>query len=94
MRRSFRIEAVGLLSLWFCFGSGVLAHFVVEWESGKEGCTMHVSPDQLWPYTKVLYFSAFGFVHKITTFEKTAGFQVNELNLLLPRLIVRDIYIY
>ncbi|MBA0854111.1 hypothetical protein Goshw_018452, partial [Gossypium schwendimanii] len=25
-------------------------------------------------------FSAFGFVHKITTFEKTAGFQVNELN--------------
>ncbi|KAE8721621.1 Mediator of RNA polymerase II transcription subunit 14 [Hibiscus syriacus] len=52
MRRSFRIEAVGLLSLWFCFGSGVLARFVVEWESGKEGCTMHVSPDQLWPHTK------------------------------------------
>ncbi|KAB2009087.1 hypothetical protein ES319_D10G143300v1 [Gossypium barbadense] len=38
-------------------------------------------------------FSAFGFVHKITTFEETAEFQVNELNLLLPRLIVRDIYI-
>ncbi|KAB2037214.1 hypothetical protein ERO13_D03G054650v2, partial [Gossypium hirsutum] len=72
------------------FGLGVLARFVVEWESGKEGCTMHVSPDQLWPHTK--YFSAFGFVHKITTFEKTAGFQVNKLN-LLPRLIVRDIYI-
>ncbi|GMI94529.1 ARABIDOPSIS MEDIATOR COMPONENTS 14, MEDIATOR COMPONENTS 14, STRUWWELPETER [Hibiscus trionum] len=54
MRRSFRIEAVGLLSLWFCFGSGVLARFVVEWESGKEGCTMHVSPDQLWPHTKFL----------------------------------------
>ncbi|KAE8667500.1 Mediator of RNA polymerase II transcription subunit 14 [Hibiscus syriacus] len=52
MRRSFRIEAVGLLSLWFCFGSGVLARFVVEWESGKEGCTMHVSPNQLWPHTK------------------------------------------
>ncbi|TYG37414.1 hypothetical protein ES288_D13G139700v1 [Gossypium darwinii] len=34
---------------------------------------MHVSPDQLWPHTKV--FSAFGFVHKIITFEKTAGFQ-------------------
>ncbi|XWS58349.1 hypothetical protein CRYUN_Cryun08bG0026500 [Craigia yunnanensis] len=56
MRRSFRIEAVGLLSLWFCFGSGVLARFVVEWESGKEGCgcTMHVSPEQLWPHTKFL----------------------------------------
>ncbi|KAG4150761.1 hypothetical protein ERO13_D04G023525v2, partial [Gossypium hirsutum] len=73
------------------FGSGVLARFVVEWESGKEGCTMHVSPDQLWPHTKGIL--AFGFVHKITTFEKTAEFQVNELNLLLPKLIVRDIYI-
>ncbi|TYH87808.1 hypothetical protein ES332_D01G145100v1 [Gossypium tomentosum] len=79
-----------------CFGSGVLARFVVEWESGKEGCTMHVSTDQLWPHTKDLImhvFLAFGFVHKITTFVKTAEFQVNELNLLLPRLIVRDIYI-
>uniref|UniRef100_A0A803KPQ0 Mediator of RNA polymerase II transcription subunit 14 n=1 Tax=Chenopodium quinoa TaxID=63459 RepID=A0A803KPQ0_CHEQI len=54
MRRAFRIEAVGLLSLWFSFGSGVLARFVVEWESGREGCTMHVSPDQLWPHTKFL----------------------------------------
>ena len=53
MRRAFRIEAVGLMSLWFSFGSSVLARFVVEWESGKEGCTMHVSPDQLWPHTKV-----------------------------------------
>lgn len=53
MRRAFRIEAVGLTSLWFSFGSGVLARFVVEWESGKEGCRMHVSPDQLWPHTKV-----------------------------------------
>lgn len=53
MRRAFRIEAVGLMSLWFSFGSGVLARFVVEWESSKEGCTMHVSPDQLWPHTKV-----------------------------------------
>ncbi|XP_057960378.1 mediator of RNA polymerase II transcription subunit 14 [Malania oleifera] len=53
-RRAFRIEAVGLMSLWFSFGSGVLARFVVEWESGKEGCTMHVSPDQLWPHTKFL----------------------------------------
>ncbi|GMP60862.1 hypothetical protein CsSME_00023554 [Camellia sinensis var. sinensis] len=56
MRRAFRIEAVGLMSLWFSFGSGVLARFVVEWESGKEGCTMHVSPDQLWPHTKVCLF--------------------------------------
>lgn len=51
--RAFKIEAVGLTSLWFSFGSGVLARFVVEWESGKDGCTMHVSPDQLWPHTKV-----------------------------------------
>lgn len=55
MRRVFRIEAVGLMSLWFSFGSGVLACFVVEWESGKDGCTMHVSPDQLWPHTKVRF---------------------------------------
>ncbi|XP_042986933.1 mediator of RNA polymerase II transcription subunit 14-like [Carya illinoinensis] len=54
MRRAFRIEAVGLMSLWFSFGSGVLARFVVEWESSKEGCTMHVSLDQLWPHTKLL----------------------------------------
>ncbi|KAJ6762932.1 MEDIATOR COMPLEX SUBUNIT [Salix purpurea] len=54
MRRAFRIEAVGLMSLWFSFGSGVLARFVVEWESGKEGCTLHVLPDQLWPHTKFL----------------------------------------
>ncbi|XP_010546592.1 PREDICTED: mediator of RNA polymerase II transcription subunit 14-like [Tarenaya hassleriana] len=54
MRRAFKIEAVGLTSLWFSFGSGLLARFVVEWESGKDGCTMHVSPDQLWPHTKFL----------------------------------------
>ncbi|XP_011038571.1 PREDICTED: mediator of RNA polymerase II transcription subunit 14-like isoform X1 [Populus euphratica] len=54
MRRAFRIEAVGLTSLWFSFGSGILARFVVEWESGKEGCTLHVLPDQLWPHTKFL----------------------------------------
>lgn len=56
MKRTFRIEAVGLMSLWFSFGSGVLARFVVEWEPSKEGCTMHVSPDQLWPHTKVCRF--------------------------------------
>ncbi|WCJ43890.1 Mediator of RNA polymerase II transcription subunit 14 [Euphorbia peplus] len=54
MRRTFKIEAVGLMSLWFSFGTSVLARFVVEWESGNEGCTMHVSPDQLWPHTKFL----------------------------------------
>ncbi|RAL49014.1 hypothetical protein DM860_001334 [Cuscuta australis] len=54
LRRSFIIEAVGLMSLWFSYGQGVVARFVVEWESGKEGCTMHVSPDQLWPHTKFL----------------------------------------
>ncbi|KAK4772002.1 hypothetical protein SAY86_013777 [Trapa natans] len=54
MRKVFRIEAVGLMSLWFSFSPVVLARFVVEWESGKEGCTMHVSPDQLWPHTKFL----------------------------------------
>ncbi|KAJ9180101.1 hypothetical protein P3X46_008386 [Hevea brasiliensis] len=54
VRRAFKIEAVGLMSLWFTFGSGVLARFVVEWQSGKEGCTIHVSPDQLWSQTKFL----------------------------------------
>ncbi|XP_071722641.1 mediator of RNA polymerase II transcription subunit 14-like [Rutidosis leptorrhynchoides] len=54
MRKAFKIEAVGLMSLWFSFGSGPLARFVVEWESEKEGCTMHVCPDQLWPHTKFL----------------------------------------
>lgn len=59
LKKSFRIEAVGLMSLWFSYnvcgvgGTTVVARFVVEWESGKEGCTMHVSPDQLWPHTKV-----------------------------------------
>lgn len=66
MRRAFRIEAVGLMSLWFSFGSGVVARFVVEWESDKEGCTMHVSPDQLWPHTKVIsFFSQFSFLIEI-----------------------------
>ncbi|XP_057826990.2 mediator of RNA polymerase II transcription subunit 14 [Cryptomeria japonica] len=57
MRRTFKIEAVGLMSLWFSYVGpmpGIIARFVVEWESGKEGCTMHVSPDQLWPHTKFL----------------------------------------
>ncbi|ERN01440.1 mediator of RNA polymerase II transcription subunit 14 isoform X2 [Amborella trichopoda] len=57
MRKTFRIEAVGLMSLWFSYlGSmpGIMARFVVEWEAGKEGCTMHISPDQLWPHSKFL----------------------------------------
>ncbi|KAJ3669627.1 hypothetical protein LUZ60_011577 [Juncus effusus] len=54
VRKAFKIEAVGLMSLWFSFGSLPSVHFVVEWEAGKEGCTMHVSPDQLWPHTKFL----------------------------------------
>ncbi|CAH9111716.1 unnamed protein product [Cuscuta epithymum] len=54
LRRAFKIEAVGLMSLWFSYGQGVVARFVVEWQSGKGGCTMHVSPDQLWPHTKFL----------------------------------------
>jgi len=33
-------------------------------------------------------FSAFGFVHKITTFEKTAGFQVCMLKLITQLIIV------
>ncbi|RDX85457.1 Mediator of RNA polymerase II transcription subunit 14, partial [Mucuna pruriens] len=65
MRRAFKIEAVGLMSLWFSFGSSVLARFVVEWESGKEGCTMHVSPDQLWPHTKMNLIFCPGSVAKI-----------------------------
>jgi hypothetical protein len=51
--KMFKIEAVGLTSFWFSFGSSSLAHFAVEWESEKEGCRMHVSPYQLWPHTKV-----------------------------------------
>ncbi|KAL2609720.1 hypothetical protein R1flu_028293 [Riccia fluitans] len=57
MRRAFRVEAVGLTSIWFTYiGSlpGVMARFVVEWEAGKRGCTVHVSPEQLWPHTKYL----------------------------------------
>lgn len=56
MRKTFRIEAVGLMSLWFSYGTMPMVHFVVEWESAKGGCTMHVSPDQLWPHTKVCQF--------------------------------------
>ncbi|PPD78318.1 hypothetical protein GOBAR_DD24745 [Gossypium barbadense] len=51
LRLLLQIEAVGLflVLLWIrCLSK----HHVVEWESGKEGCTIHVSPDQLWPHTK------------------------------------------
>ncbi|KAM0867437.1 hypothetical protein ACQ4PT_042027 [Festuca glaucescens] len=52
--KPFRIEAVGLMSFWFSYGHMPMVHFVVEWETAKKGCTMHVSPDQLWPHTKFL----------------------------------------
>lgn len=54
MGKPFRIEAVGLMSFWFSYGHMPMVHFVVEWETAKRGCTMHVSPDQLWPHTKFL----------------------------------------
>ncbi|TVU06604.1 hypothetical protein EJB05_49828 [Eragrostis curvula] len=55
MRKTFRIEAVGVMSLWFSYGAVPMVHFVVEWGAGNGGdCTMHVSPDQLWPHTKFL----------------------------------------
>lgn len=54
IRKIFRIEAVGLMSLWFSYVAAPMVHFVVEWESGNDGCTIHVSPDQLWPHTKFL----------------------------------------
>ena len=57
MRRSFRVEAVGLTTVSFTYvGSsllpGIVARFVVEWGSSRRGCTVH-SPEQLWPHTKV-----------------------------------------
>ncbi|CAO2168749.1 unnamed protein product [Urochloa humidicola] len=54
IRKIFRIEAVGLMSLWFSYVAAPMVHFVVEWEAGNDGCTIHVSPDQLWPHTKIL----------------------------------------
>ncbi|KAI5062182.1 hypothetical protein GOP47_0022721 [Adiantum capillus-veneris] len=54
MRRAFRVEAIGLTSVWFSYVGSFIARFVVEWEKGKIGCTLHVSPDQLWPHTKYL----------------------------------------
>ncbi|CAM0905786.1 unnamed protein product [Alopecurus aequalis] len=56
MTKTFRIDAVGLMNLWFSYGSNAMpmVHFVVEWEAGKAGCTMRVSPDHLWPHTKFL----------------------------------------
>lgn len=53
IRKTFRIEAVGLMSLWFSYIAIPMVHFVVEWEASYDGCTIHVSPDQLWPHTKV-----------------------------------------
>ncbi|CAM8935678.1 unnamed protein product [Rhodiola kirilowii] len=54
LRKSFKIDKVGLTSLWFTYVYGGVTRFVVEWQAGKEGCTMHVSPEHLWPHTKFL----------------------------------------
>ncbi|KAF7000978.1 hypothetical protein CFC21_016740 [Triticum aestivum] len=56
MAKNFRINAVGLMNLWFSYGANAMpmVHFVVEWEAGKVGCTMRISPDHLWPHTKFL----------------------------------------
>ncbi|KAJ1268296.1 hypothetical protein BS78_07G124200 [Paspalum vaginatum] len=54
LRKTFRIEAVGLMSLWFSYLVVPTVHFVVEWEAGNGGCIIHVSPNQLWPHTKFL----------------------------------------
>ncbi|KAM0879972.1 hypothetical protein ACQ4PT_033855 [Festuca glaucescens] len=56
MTKTFRIDAVGLMNLWFSYGANAMpvVHFVVEWEAGKVGCTVRVSPDHLWPHTKFL----------------------------------------
>ncbi|CAD6340753.1 unnamed protein product [Miscanthus lutarioriparius] len=54
MRKTFRIEAIGLMSLWFSYVAVPMVHFVVEWKAGDGGCFIHVSPDQLWPHTKFL----------------------------------------
>ncbi|KAM0833365.1 hypothetical protein ACQ4PT_064312 [Festuca glaucescens] len=56
MTKTFRIDAVGLMNLWFSYGANAMrvVHFVVEWEAGRVGCTIRVSPDHLWPHTKFL----------------------------------------
>lgn len=62
IRKNFRIEAVGLMSLWFNYGAVPIVHFVVEWEAGNGGCTIRVSPDQLWPHTKVFLLNIICFM--------------------------------
>ncbi|CAD6265682.1 unnamed protein product [Miscanthus lutarioriparius] len=57
MRKTFRIEAIGLMSLWFSYVAVPMVHFVVEWKAGDGGCFIHVSPDQLWPHTKTNFQS-------------------------------------
>lgn len=56
MTKFFRIEAIGLMSLGFSYVAVPMVHFVVEWKAGDGGCTIHVSPDQLWPHTKVCLY--------------------------------------
>ncbi|KAF7008461.1 hypothetical protein CFC21_023203 [Triticum aestivum] len=64
MAKNFRINAVGLMNLWFSYGANAMpmVHFVVEWEAGKVGCTMRISPDHLWPHTKL---ASIWFMNKI-----------------------------
>jgi hypothetical protein len=42
------------------------------------------------PFSRIVFqvFSAFGFVHKIATFEKAAGFQVSSYFIFLKYLII------
>ncbi|KAL6593314.1 hypothetical protein ACP70R_049067 [Stipagrostis hirtigluma subsp. patula] len=47
MRKTFRIEAVGLMSLWFSYGAVPMVHFVVEWKAGTGGCGACVSRSAL-----------------------------------------------
>ncbi|PWZ55201.1 putative copper-transporting ATPase HMA5 [Zea mays] len=44
------------------------------WALGYNVLGMSIAADVLFPFTGVV-FSAFGYVHKIATFEKAAGFQ-------------------
>uniref|UniRef100_A0A7N0T523 Mediator of RNA polymerase II transcription subunit 14 n=1 Tax=Kalanchoe fedtschenkoi TaxID=63787 RepID=A0A7N0T523_KALFE len=53
-RKLFKIDKVGLTSLWFTYDYGGMTRFVVEWEPDKKGCTLTVSPEHLWPHTKFL----------------------------------------
>lgn len=67
MAKNFRINAVGLMNLWFSYGANAMpmVHFVVEWDASKAGCTMRISPDHLWPHTKVWFLDTSVLHHSI-----------------------------